>query len=497
MSAPAFLLALLLAPGVSAGESPRGKTLVVCDDVQDPMTLDPQKEFSEKNHTLLQQVYEGLVRLDSEGRVEPALALSWERLDPRRVRFHLRPGVRFHDGEPFDAEAVRFSLARYLDPGTGFPALGFIASLERAEVVDPLTVDIVTKFPDGLLLNRLAGFILIVAPGRAPLEGAESLAQKPAGTGPFMFESWERGRAVSLKANADYWRKGFPKAERLVFRFIPAKKQVAALLSGEVDLLTELPGARTTEALQSGRVDIVKRPTFYTVTASLNASEGPLADLRVRRALNYAIDKEELIRYDLLGNGQILATTTMEQEEGHNPELKPFPYDPKKARALLAAAGYPKGFKLKAAVKMQGERAAGILAHQLKRVGVELETRVFADADLPRALAAERWDMFLAGCPDPMAHSYFIQSIFLFSQSPYRVSLNPEYDRRMTAMAGALDAAERTALARELDAYVRDEALLLFLYQRIKTYGVRKGIVFRPTITGMPYFSDAGEGGAP
>lgn len=498
MNSLLLFMTLLGAPAASAAAiSSRSMTLTVCDDVQDPMTLDPHKEFSEKNHTLLQQIYEGLVRFDSEGRIEPALALSWETVDPLRVRFHLRSGVRFHDGEAFDADSVRFSISRYLDPKTGFPALGFIASLDRAEVVDSRTVDIVTKYPDGLLLNRLAGFILIVAPGHVARGGDGILNERPVGTGPFKFERWERGSAVHLKANGDYWRPGFPKAERLVFKFIPEKKQTAALISGEIDLLTELPGARTTELIQTGLVDIVKRPSFYTVTGSLNASRGPLADVRVRRALNHAIDKHELIRYDLLGNGRILATTTMDQEEGHNAELKPFLYDPKKAKKLLSEAGYSKGFKLKVAVKKQGERAAGILAHQLRRVGVELETRVFPDAELPRVLASERWDMFLAGCPDPMSHSYFIHSIFLFSQSPYRVSINEEYDRRLTAMAGTLDPLKRVMLARALDAYVQEEALLIFLYQRVKTYGVRKGIVFHPTITGMPYFSDVGMGSAP
>src|SRR3989344_5745585 len=162
--------------------------LVVCDDVMPPLTLDPHKEFAEKNHILLQQIYEGLVRFDAEGRIEPALAVSWTRIDALRMRFKLREGVRFHNGDPFTANSVRFTVERYLDPKTGFPALGFISSLDRAEVVDELTVDLITHYPDGLLLNRLAGFILIVPEEHVRKAGDTALNDAPVGTGPFVFD---------------------------------------------------------------------------------------------------------------------------------------------------------------------------------------------------------------------------------------------------------------------------------------------------------------------
>lgn len=456
--------------------------------MRDPLTLDPHKQFAEKNHTLLQQMYEGLVRFDSAGRIQPALAVSWQRRGPLRVRFVLRRGVRFHSGEPFDAEAVRFSIARYLDPKTNFPALGFINSLDGVEIIDDHTVDIVTKFPDGLLLNRLAGFIMIVPPRRMKERGEGALEEEPSGTGPFRFERWERGRELSMLRNEAYWNPGEPGVDRLVFKFIPEDKQLQALRDGTLDIATELPGTQTTAAMRGGVLKVIKAPSFYTVTASLDASGAPLGDKRVRQALNYAINKDELIRYDLLGNGRAIATVTMPGEDGHNPRLKPYAYDLAKARKLLKDAGYPDGFALKALVKVQGERAARIISQQLTRVGVKLDVRLITDAEVVQALTGEHWDMFIAGCPDPMAHSYFIQSIYLYGNSPYRVAKNPAYDARLEAMVATLDDAERRRLAEDLDRHVHDEALLLFLYQRIKTYGVRKGIEFVPPITGMPYF---------
>jgi peptide/nickel transport system substrate-binding protein len=485
-AAAALLLALSALPARAASSAP--KVLTVCDDVRGPLTLDPHKEFAEKNHTLLQQIYEGLVRLDVRGRVEPALAVSWERLGPLRVRFHLRRGVRFHDGEPFDAEAVRFSIARYLDPKTGFPARGFIDSISHAEVVDPTTVDIVTKYPDGLLLNRLAGFVLIVPPGLLKKEGEDALETRPVGTGPFRFVRWDRGNRIVLERNPAYWMRGYPKVDRLVFRFLPADRQFQALKSGEIDIDTEFPGTMTTAAMRTGVLKIIKTPTFYTVTASLNTDRPPLSDLRVRQALNYAIDKQDLIRYDLLGNGRVLATVTMPGEQGHDADLKPYPYDLAKAHKMLAEAGKTDGFALEVLVKAQGERAARILAAELARVGVRLNVHLTTDAEVVHELTTKTWDMFIAGCPDPMAHSYFIQSIYLYGHSPYRVAVNPDYDKRLEAMVSQLDDASRERAAKDLDRYVHDQALLLFLYQRVKTYGVRRGVSFVPSITGMPYF---------
>jgi peptide/nickel transport system substrate-binding protein len=488
---PALLPLFLSAPVLAAPALPATPVLTVCDDVQDPLTLDPHKQFAEKNHTLLQQMYEGLVRFDAYGRVEPALAVSWERLDPLRMRFHLRRGVRFHNGEPFDAEAVRFTVARYLDPKTGFPAVGFIGSLDKVEIIDDHTVDVLTKFPDGLLLNRLAGFILIVPPKYVLEKGEAALETAPVGTGPFRFKRWDRGLSLTMSRSDDYWNLGYPKAGGLVFRFIPTAGQLKALLSGEIDIATELAGTQTTEAMRSGSLKVIKAPSFYTVTGSLNSAQGPLADKRVRQALNHAVNTEELIRYDLLGNGRTIATVTMPGEEGHNPRLKPYPHDPRKAKRLLKEAGYSAGFTLKALVKVQGERAAKIIGGQLAKVGVVLDAHPVTDAEVVKALTGEKWDVFIAGCPDPMAHSYFIQSIYLYGQSPYRVADNPDYDALLEGMVAALDDDRRRGLAEELDRYMHEEALLIFLYQRVKTYGVGKGVDFVPSITGMPYFVGA------
>lgn len=481
-------LAAILAVGVAAATEPkaRGRRLRVCDDVVPPLTLDPAKEFSEKNHTIVQQIFEGLVRFDPEGRIEPALAVSWTRIDPLTVEFKLRENVRFHNGEPFDAESVRISIERLMDPKR-FPAAGFLSSIERVESAGSSRVRIKTKFPDGLLLHRLAGFVTIVPPKYLSERGEERLAVQPIGTGPFRFVRAEPGRIV-LAANPEHWAKRVQRFDVLEFLFLPVEGQVDGLLDGEVDIVTELPGTQTLRVMRSRHAMIVKKESFYTPASSWNCKSGPLADVRVRRAINLAVNREQLVRYDLLGNGRPLATLTMPGELGHASDLRPYPFDFAEARRLLKEAGHEKGFSLKALVKVQGMRTFKIIERQIARLGIRVDITPTTDGAAMADMQKASWDWIFAGCPDPLSHSFFVQFIFLSSLSPFSVTKDARYDELLASMVAALDPGEQERRGREIDHYMYDQALSLFTYQRIKTYGVRQGVHFTPSITGMPYF---------
>ncbi|MBI4061627.1 MAG: ABC transporter substrate-binding protein [Elusimicrobia bacterium] len=481
-------IALLLLLAAPAAYPQPGAVLRVCDDVVDPPSLNPLKEFSEKNHTIIQQIFDGLVRFDPEGNVEPALASDWRWIDEKTLEMRLRPGVRFHDGEPMNAESVRFSLEKFVDPKSGFPGAGFLGSIERVEVVDAETVRIKTRFPDGILLNRLAGLVTIMPPRYIAARGEEYFGAHPVGTGAFRFVSWEAGSKIVLEANEHYWADGYPKFRGLVFHFLPVDKQVSGLLDGTIDVVTELPGTATLKVVKSGIADVVKKESFYTIGSSVNVSSGPLADKRVRQAINHAINREELVRYDLLGNGKPLATLSMAGETGHDPSLRPYAYDPDKARRLLREAGYPNGVKLRAIVKMQGERTMRIISTHLARVGIVVDQYLSTDGNTIQEIRDNYWDFTMGGCPDPMAHSFFIQSVFLSSFSPFSIARSAEYDRLLGKMVTALDAQEQERAGMELDRYVYEQALGVFTYQRVKTYGVSKAVSFVPSITGMSYF---------
>lgn len=462
--------------------------LMVCDDVADPITLDPRKEFSEKNHTICQQIFDGLLRFNPEGQMEPALAISWNRIDPTRMRFRLRQGVTFHNGEPFDAKAVKFTIEQLLDPKTGFPGRAFIASISHAEIVDDNTVDIVTRLPDALLLNRLAALVLILPPRYIKEKGDSFFAENPIGTGAFMFKKWEKGREIALAANPNYWMKGYPRVNELIFKFITQKDQLDALFSGKIHLLTDLPGAQILTVLKRPGLTVIKKPTFCTGTFVLKMSSAPLNNLDVRRALNYALDKRALISYDLHGNGRPIATFSMPGEAGHNASLRPYEFDLKKARQLLGKAGYPNGFTLKILAKPPMQRTTKIISAQFKKLGVNLDITVAPDAAIIGEFASGKYDMGIGDCVDPMVHSYFVQSIALHSKSPYSLGGFPGFDARLEDVASTVDDTLSLEKAKAIDQYIYDEALSIFTYQKFTVSGLRKNLRFEPAVTRMPYF---------
>lgn len=483
-----FLAVIIVLCGVSARAAIE-RALVVCDDLADPLTLDPQKEFSEKNHTIIQQMFEGLVRFGPGGEIQPALATDWRRLDDRTLQFHLRRGVKFQNGEPFNVDSVKFSVERYLNPATGFPALGFIDSLERVDAVDEYTVNVVTKFPDGLLLNRLAGFIVMVPPKYYREQPEPVLRERPVGSGPFMFKAWERGKAISLEAYGGYWDPGFPRLAALTFRFVPAERQVSELVAGRIDILTNLPGTRTLEVQRNPQTTVLKRPTFYTVAANFNTSRKPFSDRQVREALNLAIDRQALIRYDIFGNGTSVGTLSLPGEFGHDDSVKPYAHDLDRARRLLRGAGYPDGFTIKALLKSNAERTGRILAKQLSEVGVTLDITVFKDSEMFEFYRDKtRWDISIYDCPDPMYHAFFIRSIFLAGGSPFSLSSDQGVDERLGRLVTALDLEQQRLISEDLDRYIREQHLALPTYQRNRTYGLRRGVTFEPYVSGMPYF---------
>jgi peptide/nickel transport system substrate-binding protein len=458
----------------------------ICDDVTDPATLNPLQVFSEKIHNIVQQVFDGLVHFSPDGEIEPALAVSWERVDDLTMRFRLRRDVFFHNGEPFDAEAVRWTIERHLDPATGFPGLGFLSTIDRAVVVDPLTVDIITRVPDSLLLRRLAGFVFMVPP-KGSLD--PNFGKHPIGTGPYQFSEWVPRDRIVLRRNEKYWMNQALAPDGLEFRFVPTERQIDLLLTDELDLVTELPGTATLQVASHPRTQVVKKPSFYTVCATLNVSRGPLKDVRVRRALNHAINKQDLIRYDILGNGQTIASLSMPGEVGHNPDLKPYEYNISQARKLLREAGLSTPVRLKTLTKVQARRTAGIISEQLRAAGIELDiSAVTTDADTIKDMASKDIDIGISAFPDVLGHIFFIQSIMLYSKSPFSLHHNQEYDHLLEALVTEMDPGKHEQRAKRLDRLVHEQALSLFTYQRIRTYGVSRKCKFVPSVTGRPHF---------
>lgn len=324
-------------------------------------------------------IFDALTRLDPDGNLVPALATSWENVDPNTWRFMLREGVTFSNGAPFTAHDVVGAID-WLNTLEGRRSIigNEVRGVSGAEVVDDYTLLIRTELPDAILPSRLNAMFIIESETWNQL-GPDEYAKDPPGTGSFTVTDWgDRSGVVRMAARRDSWRPPF--VDRIRMPNLPDNAaRIQALLAGQIDIAGDIDIDDIT-LVESMGFKTLSAPIFGVMSMAFRLEEGretPLRDVRVRQALNYAVDKQAIADALLLGmtspGGQPAGTRTF----GHNPDIAPYPYDPDKARALLAEAGYPDGFNLNFAVMVQrvpGDSAIyQTVANYLSQVGIRLE----------------------------------------------------------------------------------------------------------------------------
>jgi len=471
---------------------PVDNSVIVCDDITDPVTLDPHYSFDNKTDNILNQLYEGLVELNEDGRLKACLAQSWY-WEGNAIIFNLMPGVKFHNGEPFDAEAVAFSLNRLMSISSS-PAGMQLGELGNIKVIGPYKVAIEVKKFKGRFLNSLAAFAKMVPPKYFAAHDDVYLREHPVGTGPFIFHRWDKGEKVILMANKNYWVKGTPKVESVVFHFVPYEKQIDLLIKGQLDLLSELPGTQTARIAGYSSLKVVKIKNFLTPVFWFVNFRGPLAKVEVRQAFNYAINKDQLIRYAVLGNGIAVASLSMSGEIGHADLLNHYSFDLNKARMFLAHADWPKDFVVRILTSQQAEREAKIISENLKQAGVKTQITVMGLAEMTDSIIKKRklqeFDIYANLAPDPIGHSTFLAGVCFYSKSPLAGLQSREFDSLYEDILETREIAEQTEKGKKLDTLIHEQAWALFTYQRIKTYGMSLGLIFKPRITGMLDFNE-------
>lgn len=470
------------------------RTVVVVNDVTDPSSLDPHREFDASSENIVNQIFDCLVRFSEEGAVLPALAESWKRIDEKTFEFRLRSGVRFHNGEVFDAEAVRFSLTRQLDPKRPAPNAGLLGMLEGAEVIDSRTVRIKTSRIDESLLIRLLMLVRILPPRYLKEVGDEGFARNPIGTGPFVFVRWEKGDRIELAANPDYRIPEPPKIERLVFRFLARDKQLGEFLAGGVDLLTDLSGLDTGRVSRNPRTRVVKAMEVSALTLMFNSRKEPFSDERVREAVLAAIDRKELIRYGAKGNAVALRGFTVPGEAGYDPRIESPAFDISRAKRLLREAGVKEGREIRIQSREEVKDFCRVLALQLREVGLlptcyfVSQERQFVELALPKQKDPDAvWDgdLVLAHRVNPTLHVYFPYSIVLHSKSVFGLVQEPELDALLERMASSVDPSEQVKLASRLEEAVVRGSWVASVVQMIRPYGVSSRVRYKPFLSGM------------
>jgi peptide/nickel transport system substrate-binding protein len=345
--AAAIAAALLALTQAASAQTP--PNALVVGQIAEPKSLDPHAVTAVNDFRILVNVYDGLTRYkDGTLEVEPSLAESWEvSEDGKTYTFKLRSGVTFHDGSPFNAEAVKFNFDRMLDEGhphhdTGpFPLAFFFSTVEEVNAVDDLTVEFRLSEPFAPFLSNLAYPTGLIVSPEAVKEHGKDFGRNPSGTGAFKFEEWQANSRVVVTRNEEYWDGPAP-LEAVIYRPITdSNTRIAEMLSGGLDVMVEVPPDSLQQFQGNDDFQIHEQAGPHVWFLILNMKEGPFADKKVRQAANYAINKQALVENILQGTAEIAASPTPPAFAwAYNQDLEPYPHDPERARKLLEEAGY-------------------------------------------------------------------------------------------------------------------------------------------------------------
>lgn len=444
--------------------------------------LDPARHSSVTDANYAIAVFDMLYFRDEKGVAQPQLALSHKIINETTWQFKLRPNVKFHNGAVMTANDVKFSIDRMINPQTKALFASFYDTIKEVKIIDKSTIEIMTKAPDPLLLKRLSWSMYILPAELFAQKGAEAFFQSPVGTGPFKFVSWARNEKMVLEANPAYWN-GAPKVKRLIFRAIPeTATRIAELQTGNADIITAIPPFLIDQLKASTNATVQSVPGGRAMYLYLNTmAKGPLQDKRVRQALNYAVNRKAIISNMLKGSGVEMVLLTP-YHFGYDPSVKPYPYDPAKAKKLLADAGFGKGLKLvfnsPNGRYVLDKEVSEALAGMFREVGVETEMKVLEWGTYIQMLSTTRslQDIGFIGWGNTMHDADGTLTPFFIPDSPQSYYSTPALADKISKARTTMDPKKRILLYKEIQKDISEEAPLVFLYQQIDNYGVSKKV---------------------
>ena len=479
-----FLVSLMVFSFISAAmASAAAKGKIVIAQGAETTTLDPHKGGSAIFINACLTMYDLLIRRTWEGKQKLALATSYKSIDPVTWEFKLRKGVKFHNGDPLTARDVKFSYDRMRDPKTRNPFRVFFRGIKEVQVIDDYTVRVITKKPDPVLPSR-ASFAAFIVPERYIREhGDEYFAKHPVGSGRYRFVKWVKNDYVELEANDNYWGDRPAAIKTLIFKVIPETgSRMAALQTGEVDIATNVPPFMIPKLKKDPKIDVISGPSGRVIFIGFNLLDsekaGPLMKKKVRQALNYAVDKQSLIKHVLMGSGEQLATPLIPVAFGYDPSIEPYPYDPDKAKSLLAEAGYPNGVETEFATGsgryLMDKQIAEAISGMLAKVGIKAKLKVYEWGQYEKVRKAHEVEpLYLLGWGNTMYDADGTLVPLFISKSTYSNYSNPDLDKMLMEARYQMDPEKRKKQYEEILELIKDEAPWIFLYQQVDNYGVR------------------------
>lgn len=489
--------------GISALAAPavtptRGGALIIASGT-DAVVLDSPIAVDAPSFAILEHMVEGLFELTPEGKIQPTLVASHTVSPDGLTRtLRLRPGVRFHDGTPFDAEAAKFNLDRMLDPATRAPFRFLIDRITSVTVVDPMTIRLVTNVPFAPLLAHLTHSAVGMQSPTAIRRLGADYARQPVGTGSFRFKEWIRGDRVVVTRNDDYWgEKAF--VDEVQFRVLPDDgARLAALEAGSVHVAVRVP-PREIDRLKGHRdLGVLVSESLRTIFVGFNVTRPPFNDRRLRQALNYAVNKRAIVSSVLNGTARVSDAPIPPNVEGYSKTMT-YDWDLDRAEALLREAGFSRARPLRAVFHhpsgryiRDAEIAAGIQG-LVRRVGIELEMRTMEwGAYLSftsRPQPENETQMYMIGWGTVTGDAdYGLYALFHSSQwAPVSNNRGFYKNERVDALLDlgrrTVDQGERDKIYAEAMRIIMDDAPWLFLHSESQVTGIRhvaQGLVIHP-----------------
>ncbi len=449
---------------LAAPSAQAAKTDLVMGMVLEPPHLDPTAGAAAAiDEVVYANVFEGLTRIDRDGAVQPALAKSWTVSDDGLTySFALHEGVSFHDGSSLEASDVVFSLDRARAEDSVSAQKALFEPIESVAAPDAATVVVTLKRPTGHFLFNLGwGDAVVVAP-----ESADGNKAKPIGTGPFKFERWVQGDRVELVRNPDYWGDAV-EIERATFKFIPdPAAAVAAMLAGDADAFANFPAPESLGQFEADpRFKVVIGSTEGETILTMNNGKEPFSDLKVRRAVAHALDRKAIIDGAMFGYGTPIGSHFAPHHPAYVDLTDRYPYDPEKAKALLAEAGLADGFKatIKLPPPTYARRGGEIIAAQLAEVGVELEIIPVEWAQwLEQVFRGKDYDLTIVSHTEPMDIGIYGRDDYYFDYQ------NAAFKATLAKLDAAVEEGERYKLMAEAQRQIAEDSVNGFLFQLAK-----------------------------
>lgn len=456
-------------PNGSSSAPVDGGNLVIGADAE-PVGLNPVMVTAFSSYDFTSLIYSGLLRWNAQMQIEPDLAEEYENPSPTQYIFHLREGVKWHNGKPFTASDVVYTFQTILDPAQASPHQNDFGSIDSVTAVDDLTVQFDLKAPDAAFLSYLA-----TNPRGAIIpEGVENLDTAPIGTGPFVFKEYRTGQNLVLEKNLDYFEQDLPHLDTVTFNFLKDQASIISAMRSKAVDMSWVKDPQVAKAAVESDASIVSEQGIASRTFPvwINSTEGPLADERVRQALSLATDREAALNTVLKGSGEIAAlipSTVLGGYSGDGSDLPFYETSSEKAKKLLAEAGYPDGvdlgeYKVVAANDLDMQTAQ-ILEQQWKAAGITVSLNTMETAPLLEDWTNGNFGLLSVSLvwepdPDSIASRFSSTSAAGASMGMH----DAELDQMITAARAELDPGARADAYLEIQKHIADQAYVLNVY---------------------------------